>query len=112
MKNGLLAVIDHYLASVREFAKSSTCPRTALDLEAVLQAAKGRIELLQQVADRLRADLDQAHATIKEMGDLIDQQAAEIERLKLNVNYMVEGCTCNRALGVPVETVNEIRGTV
>lgn len=57
-------------------------------------------------------ELEQAQATIKEMGELIDQQAAELERLKLNVNYMVEGCTCNRARGIPAETVNEIRGTV
>lgn len=49
--------------------------------------------------------LDQAKATIKEMGELIDQQAAEITRLKQNSNYMTEGCTCKRAEGIPREDV-------
>lgn len=46
---------------------------------------------------------EQAQATIKEMGELIDQQAAELTRLKGNINYMVEGCTCARAVGIPRE---------
>lgn len=48
---------------------------------------------------------DEAQATIVEMGELIDQQAAELKRLKENVNYMTEGCTCERAQGVPLEQV-------
>lgn len=54
---------------------------------------------LPEAAQKLRDELDQAHATVKEMGELIDQQTAEIERLK---------DTQARIYGV----VNEIRGTV
>lgn len=53
----------------------------------------------------LVAELANQQATIEEMGELVDQQAAEITRLKQNINYMTEGCTCKRAEGIPREDV-------
>lgn len=64
-----------------------------------------KLMAIPEEVDKITAELDQAQATIKEMGDLIDQQAAEITRLKQNQNYLVEGCTCNRAQGIPKEEV-------
>lgn len=66
----------------------------------------------------LLADLDQAQATIKEMGELIDEKttmveyyAAELGRMKRNLNYLVEGCTCRRARGLERLYVEESGAT-